>query len=371
MGTFTSSSCPISAKASPRSRSSPGTCRPGDAVAEDQAAGRRDDRQGDGRDPVAGRRQGAGARRRARGDARGRLGAGPDRASRRAGATSPPRPSAPAAAAAARPRTRGSRRRTAARRRPPAASAARASRRRRRQRGTRGDGGAPIASPAVRRARLGARRRPRRSSRQRHRRAASRTTISTPTLRHGALARARSARRVGAAAAPATMRGSDPDHRPAPRDRGEDAGVEAPHPALLLCRGSRRHRARGAARAPERAARGATRPRLTLLPFLMRAHRAARCATSRRSTRASTTRPACVHALRARCMSASRRRRAHGLMVPVVRHAEALDLWASAPPRSRAWPTRRAAARRRATSSPARPSRSPASARSAASSRRR
>ena len=60
-----------------------------------------------------------------------------------------------------------------------------------------------------------------------------------------------------------------------------------------------------------------------------------------------------------------------GLMVPVLRHAEALDLWASAA-RDRA-PGRgaRAAARRRATSCPARPSRSPASARWAASSPRR
>ena len=56
---FTSSRCRTSAKASPRSNSSRGTSKPGDTVVEDQVAGRRDDRQGDGRDSVAGRRQGA------------------------------------------------------------------------------------------------------------------------------------------------------------------------------------------------------------------------------------------------------------------------------------------------------------------------
>ena len=41
-------------------------------------------------------------------------------------------------------------------------------------------------------------------------------------------------------------------HRPAPQDRREDAGGQAPHPALRLCRGNRRHRAGGAARPTER-----------------------------------------------------------------------------------------------------------------------
>ena len=45
----------------------------------------------------------------------------------------------------------------------------------------------------------------------------------------------------------AQRRRSDPGHRPAPAHRDEDAGVQAPHPALRLRRGDRRHRGRGAA----------------------------------------------------------------------------------------------------------------------------
>ena len=71
--------------------------------------------------------------------------------------------------------------------------------------------------------------------------------------------------------------------------------------------------------------------------------------TSRRSTRASTTRPA----------SSTRHGGVHigiatqtpaGLMVPVVRHAEARDLWDCAAEIARLAEAARAAARRRATS---------------------
>ena len=41
------------------------------------------------------------------------------------------------------------------------------------------------------------------------------------------------------------------DHRPAPAHRPEDGRVETPGRSFLLCRGGRRHRARGAARDPE------------------------------------------------------------------------------------------------------------------------
>ena len=60
-----------------------------------------------------------------------------------------------------------------------------------------------------------------------------------------------------------------------------------------------------------------------------------------------------------------------GLMVPVLRHAEARDLWASATEIARLADAARAAKARHGTSSAARPSPSPAWARSAASSRRR
>ena len=55
-------------------------------------------------------------------------------------------------------------------------------------------------------------------------------------------------RRAGGGRVANTERRDRQDHRPAPAHRPEDGGVEAPDPALLLCRGGRRHRARGAAR---------------------------------------------------------------------------------------------------------------------------
>ena len=51
-------------------------------------------------------------------------------------------------------------------------------------------------------------------------------------------------------------------------DRAAHERGEAQHPALRLRRGARRHRARGAAAAPEQQARAAAPPALTYLPFL-------------------------------------------------------------------------------------------------------
>ena len=74
--------------------------------------------------------------------------------------------------------------------------------------------------------------------------AASPTTTSTPSCAAGRRPRRRGGGRV------ARHRGRDGQgHRPAPAHRPEDGRVQAPRRALLLCRGGRRHRARGAARA--------------------------------------------------------------------------------------------------------------------------
>ena len=70
-------------------------------------------------------------------------------------------------------------------------------------------------------------------------------------------------------------------------------------------------------------------------------------------------------------ISASPTQTPAGLMVPVVRHAEARDLWDCAAELDRAGRRAHGRAPRRATSSPARPSPSPRSARWAASPRRR
>ena len=112
-----SSSCPTSAKASPRARSSRWLVKEGDVVARGPADGRGDDRQGDGRDPVAARRARRQAHVRRGPDLPGRHGA--DRASTTAGGAAggrrraagagrraSPRPPARRAAAAA-PRARG------------------------------------------------------------------------------------------------------------------------------------------------------------------------------------------------------------------------------------------------------------------------
>ncbi len=67
-----------------------------------------------------------------------------------------------------------------------------------------------------------------------------------------------SARRAGERAGAAAEHGGrdDQDRRHAPPHRPEHGGVVAPGRAFLLCRGGRRHRARGAARGAERAGDG-------------------------------------------------------------------------------------------------------------------
>ena len=110
--------------------------------------------------------------------------------------------------------------------------------------------------------------------------------------------------------------------------------------------------------------------KLTLLPFLMRAHGAGACASFPQLNAHFDDDAGVDDALRGgapRHRHADRRRP----VVPVVRHAEALDLWASAAEMRRAHRGRPQRQGRRATSSPARRSPSPASARWAASPRRR
>ena len=132
--------------------------------------------------------------------------------------------------------------------------------------------------------------------------------------------------RAPAAAGPAPPhRGrGDQGHRPAPPHRREDGAGEGAHPAHHLRRGGRRHRARGAARAALNGEKR-DRPRLTMLPFLMRA-----------MVKAIEEQPK-VNALFDDEAGVIRRHAAvhigvatqtdAGLMVPVVRHAEARDLW--------------------------------------------
>ena len=100
-------------------------------------------------------------------------------------------------------------------------------------------------------------------------------------------------RRGDAAGAPDATH-DDQDRRPAPQDRAEDAGVEAPHSALHLRRGSRRHRGRGACARALNAKWGAERRRPDAARRSWSARSCSRCASFRWSTPASTTRPACV-----------------------------------------------------------------------------
>ena len=128
--------------------------------------------------------------------------------------------------------------------------------------------------------------------------------------------------------APSARRGGRAGDRPAAPDRPAHAGVDAPDPALHLRRGNRRHRARGAARAAQRRARRDARPphRAAVPDARDRARRPVVPADSnaRYDDEAGiVTRHAAVHIGIAT-------QTAGGLMVPVVRHAEARDLWSSA-----------------------------------------
>ena len=153
---------------------------------------------------------------------------------------------------------------------------------------TRTTGEKPLASPAVRRRARGPGHRAAVRCRAPAPPAASRHEDLDAYVASGG-ARRRRRRASGYAAARRRRRGQG--HRPAPPHRREDAGGQAPHPALRLCRGGRHDRAGGAARPPER--HQASRP--------AEAHRAAvpdaragqgAAGTIRRSTPASTTRPA-------------------------------------------------------------------------------
>ena len=207
-------------------------------------AGRRDDRQGQRRDPVAGGRPRAGAGRRGRADAgRGRR-ADPHRGRRRGGDAGSRRSrragrrdrgaavGAAAPAPAARP---------APGRSPRPAGAA--SRPRRQHRAGAPDRLARRAPP-----RLGARHRPAARARPAAPAAASCRPTSTRIAARGTRAPGR--RRPRDAPPAQRRRRAEPCPSSAcAADRGADAGVQAPHPALHLRRGSRRHRARGPARA--------------------------------------------------------------------------------------------------------------------------
>ena len=293
----------------------------GDVGAGGPGPGRRDDRQGDGRDPVAGRRQRAGAGRRGRADAGRRLRADPHRG-RRARAT----PKWPRRRAKRRRRPsaddgrhRGAPAAPAASRRRPAAPPAPVSRALAADRRGRA-GEKPIASPAVRRARAGAgidlrqvrgsgpagrishddldaflaRRRRRPARRRRPRRA---TPRSRPIKIIGL--RRRIAQKM-------------PESK---RRIPHFTYVEEVDVTELE-----------ALRATLNAENGRTAPRLTLLPFLMQA-------LVLRGRRL----PADERALRRRGRDVIERhggvhigiatQTPPGLMVPVVRHCEARDLW--------------------------------------------
>ncbi len=302
---------------------------------------RRDDRQGHGRDPVAGRRQGAGARRRGRADARGRLGADPDRGRGRRRATSAPPPHRSRATARRRSPSRAHRRASAA--------------------GT-DSTGAGLGDAAPRPRRGGRSPRPPCARAPGSSASTCATSPRTGTAgrdRPGRPRRARRARRAHAA-----------PHRRRRRRAATTNTSDATHAITIV--GLRRKIAQKmqeskrriphftyveevdvteleALRAELNAKHGAERGTLTLLPVPGPRDRRSRCASSRRSTRASTTRPACVTRHDAVHVGIATQTTA-GLSVPVLRHAQAHDLWSSAaeiaPPRRR----RRAAARRCATS---------------------
>ena len=128
----------------------------GDLVQGGSGRLRGDDRQGDGRDPDAGRGDRAGARRRGRRGARGRLGADPHRRAGPAGPPLPPRRkrAPPKSRALAEAGPRQSRRRRSpsrARRRAPEHDAGAAARARCARAGAAAPPGEkPLASPAVR-----------------------------------------------------------------------------------------------------------------------------------------------------------------------------------------------------------------------------
>ena len=269
----------------------------GDAIVEDQGARRRDDRQGVGRDSVAGRRQGARARRRGRADARGRLGADPHRGRGR-GRGDDADGDAGAAAGAARRRLRQPRHRRQPprakprqRRAPPRQRRQRAPARQRRRAVDVADG-APDRLACRSRARLGARHRPARRHRDRHAPAASSRPTSTPTSRAAARARSRRRRRRAPRRRPTTRRTTIKivGLRRKIAQKMQESKRRIPHYTYVeevdvteleeLARASST-RSGAPSAAASRCCRSWSAPSFS------------RCASSRWSTRASTTRPAC------------------------------------------------------------------------------
>ena len=312
--------------------------KPGDTVAEDQVARRRDDRQGDGRDAVAGRRQGAwrSAARSAR-----QMAVGSELIRHRGGRRGQRR-------RPLRPRSRA--RPHAARRAAPAAAAQRRLRRRAPPRRT---GAAQRAGARAARPRAAAA----------HRTDAARATpatsrIASPAVRRRAWDLGIDLQYVHGSGPAGRITHDDLDAyagiaRPAGAGRGSgratpSATTKKPIPVIGLRRKIAEKMQEAKRRIPHftyveeidvteleelraqpqrRNGPAARQADAAAVPDAR--HGAWRCATSRRSTPASTTRPASSPAT-ARCTSASPRRPTPGLMVPVVRHAEARDLWASA-----------------------------------------
>ena len=220
---------------------------------------RRDDRKGERRDPVAGRRQGARDRRQAGRQHRGGQRAHPARGRRR-GQRRGPRGGKAAGAGASRAR---SRRRHARRPATPAcrqetSPTSRSLRRRRRS----------TPSPAPHAKATSATRTGRAPDRVTSvRRRAWELGIDLHVVQgsgpggrvmhddldaHVAAGGQVPSFAASEHAARAQRRDGRAGHRPAPQDRAEDAGIEAAHSALHVCRGGRRHRARSAARAAQR-----------------------------------------------------------------------------------------------------------------------
>ena len=184
--------------------------------------------------------------------------------------------------------------------------------------------------------------------------------ISTPSLRTGR-------RWHGSRPFSQDVGRADQGRRPSPPHRREDVHRQIPHSPHHLCGGGRRHGAGGPARFTE--CEQARRPaEAHLLPFLMRA-----------MVKAISEQPQ-LHALyddeagivhqHAGIHIGIATQTGSGLVVPVVRHAEARDLWGCAAELNRLAEAARPA-RRRARSSAARPSPSRRSAPWAASPRPR
>ena len=199
-----------------------------------------------------GRRQGGRAGGRGRRHDRDRLGAGGDRDRGRGRGGSTARRRRPSrrsrsrtddGRSAERAMTRPCRRAAVEAAAPPArqrrASAQRHRRRSPRTERTRRSSPPPPSAPRAKRPRH----RPRRGE------AAPATASATPTSTPICSTRRR---RLRAGAGRARQDETDQGRRPAPPDRREHGGGEAPHPAFHLCRGIRRHRARGDARDAER-----------------------------------------------------------------------------------------------------------------------